>query len=301
LRSQHRLGYIPCQINNSHEYNICDWDPFRMRCNVPTCKHNMSTGQSFRWFAQLVVNGDVPEQAVGLGVQRQVDGPPPSPLRDYQQTTDMAAIEAEVQGEVVNIVQFTKDTGILKRKRDDMGHGRRVKFSKTHADDTPAIATKSRTIQGIPRQHLVKIPGHHPRWYHSTNIAPDGNCMFSAFAVGLGDGTSTGTSLRREAIDWMREHDEDYMWTLERGKYPTQQAAFHRYLGRMSMDGTWGDENVLSALCRVKRAQVTVVKVRPDGTEVPPITYGSRVGDWVEKRFMLYLSGHHYENLYEDE
>lgn len=66
LRNGHSLGYVPCQMDTSDHYNIDGWSPLRLRCNNKTCKHNLNAGNSFRYFANLIVQGHVSKELVGM-------------------------------------------------------------------------------------------------------------------------------------------------------------------------------------------------------------------------------------------
>lgn len=64
------VGYVPCQrdmsLSSTHKYWVRDWSPLRLTCM--TCNHNIFEAAAYKWFAQLVDEGHVPQPAVGMGV-----------------------------------------------------------------------------------------------------------------------------------------------------------------------------------------------------------------------------------------
>ncbi|EKD03186.1 hypothetical protein A1Q2_02512 [Trichosporon asahii var. asahii CBS 8904] len=60
---------LQCQVNSQddkHRYNIHGWNPFRMRCAVSTCHHNMTHTETFNFIAQLVDSGQLTRESVCL-------------------------------------------------------------------------------------------------------------------------------------------------------------------------------------------------------------------------------------------
>ena len=71
------MGYIPCQMgerDRTHKYNIHDWKPFRLRCALNSCHHNMYEAQAMSWFAELVDRDHVTREAVGMSSVSSVCG-----------------------------------------------------------------------------------------------------------------------------------------------------------------------------------------------------------------------------------
>lgn len=70
MRKHHKFGRVPCQVEYAHSYIVCESGrkkaPFRMRCNNGYCRHNMSIGETYRWFATLIASGQVRPRGVAL-------------------------------------------------------------------------------------------------------------------------------------------------------------------------------------------------------------------------------------------
>ena len=152
------------------------------------------------------------------------------------------------------------------------------------------------TRGNVPRETVNIILRCASLVYATSSIAKDGNCMFSAFAMGLGDTLDTPALVRKTAIRWMGSHSENFLPFIpfeEEG----QVEAFRNYLQKMSQPGEWGDNLVLQALCKAYKVKVSVLKKRENGTMM-----WTHWGDsqW-QKCFWLYLANNHYENLYPDE
>ena len=97
-------------------------------------------------------------------------------------------------------------------------------------------------------------------------ILGDGNCQFAAVAFVVGDDAA---SARQKAVDWIRDHLEDYRDGILNSLVPDPdrpnayddmaevRAVKHReerlkaFLNRMRRDGIWGDQNTLQALSEV--------------------------------------------------
>ena len=73
LRKKGELKYIPCQKVtrgdkevDKHKYQVHAWKPFRLRCGVKSCSHNLYEATAFLYFSQLIAGGHVPQAEVGL-------------------------------------------------------------------------------------------------------------------------------------------------------------------------------------------------------------------------------------------
>jgi hypothetical protein len=65
VRDNHPKGHVPCPLNTSHVVKLNGWTPLRMKCKV--CGHNLNAGDSYILFANMVLEGHVPPEKVGLG------------------------------------------------------------------------------------------------------------------------------------------------------------------------------------------------------------------------------------------
>ena len=160
----------------------------------------------------------------------------------------------------------------------------------------PPPPAPSGTRCNVPRETVDIILRCASLVYATNSIAKDGNCMFSAFAMGLGDTLDTPALVRKTAIRWMGSHSENFLPFISVGE-EGQVEAFRNYLQKMSQPGEWGDNLVLQALCKAYKVKVSVLKKRENGTMM-----WTHWGDsqW-QRCFWLYLANNHYENLYPEE
>ena len=116
--------------------------------------------------------------------------------------------------------------------------------------------------------------------------------MFQAVAFGLGP-CHTAAEVRVEAVEWIREHYEDYLPFIDYGE-EGQAAAFRQYRQKMSQSGEWGGEPEINAICACYKVRISVLKRREDGG----LFWRHHGQQEHTKCFWLYLSNNHYENLY---
>lgn len=272
LRKHHPLGYIPCQKDQSHGYEIWGWQPFRMRCHVRTCKNNLNLGNSYIWFADLIVTGQVPAHLFGLPA---VAGP-------AQPTTTNTPVQSKSQ-----MVKRPAASQLIHRQPNT---SKALQFKGALQGVPPTPATHF--TDKIPFSKVELVPGSIPPAYHTSWTAKDGNCMFQAIAIGLGP-PKEAADVRRTAIRYMGTHTENFMPFIEVGPEGTQ-VAFKNYLSKMSKSGEWGDDLVLTALCKSYKLRISVLKRRPNGT-----LFWTHKGDADHPKCLwLYLTNNHYENLY---
>ncbi|KAK9863774.1 hypothetical protein WJX84_009732 [Apatococcus fuscideae] len=69
----------------------------------------------------------------------------------------------------------------------------------------------------------------------------DGNCLFRSASMGLYGTPGHHAIVRRNAVQHMREHQDDFEPFLEK--------RFSSYVSEMSRNGTWGDELTLRGIC----------------------------------------------------
>lgn len=72
IRKDHPRDIVPCQRDNEvdkHRYQIHGWKPFRLRCALKSCHHNLYEAEAFRWFAQLIEEGTVHRESVGMSTE----------------------------------------------------------------------------------------------------------------------------------------------------------------------------------------------------------------------------------------
>ncbi|WWC67416.1 uncharacterized protein I206_101324 [Kwoniella pini CBS 10737] len=136
-----------------------------------------------------------------------------------------------------------------------------------------------------------------PVTYRTRWTDPDGNCLFKALAKAMGSPQVTHQDLRLKAVNYMRDHQEDYERFVEIGKDdpPGEDLAarFNRYLDNMAKDGTWGDHLTIKALCSVLNIAIAVLGKMSDGT-----FSWMRTGSDPKGYIALSLVSEHYENLF---
>ena len=282
LRTHHKLGYIPCQRDETHQYNIYGKNPFRMRCKDKACSHHLSLGTAYSWFANMVAKGDIPMTAIGMVDDFEVVNnlPEPQPQQSIQPVLPSPRVVARPSRPAPTLKQIQQE----KRAR-----ALRFAISLQGPPPPPPLHTR----KNIWRDTVTQVIGSNPVAYHTSAIKKDGNCLFRAFGIGLGDSLDTPAIVRRAAIRWMGTHSENFIPFIASGEQGQQQA-FKSYLDNMSQAGQWGDNLVLQALCKSHKVKVSILKQRENGTLM-----WSHWGDsqW-ERCFWLYLNQDHYENLY---
>lgn len=85
MRSKSCLGYVPCRMedkDDTHRYQVRSKNPFRLRCGNEDCHHNLQVGEAVDWFAQMIVDGLVDREDVGMAPP-EVPITPPRPARQH--------------------------------------------------------------------------------------------------------------------------------------------------------------------------------------------------------------------------
>lgn len=88
-------------------------------------------------------------------------------------------------------------------------------------------------------------------------IQPDGNCLFRSFAAQIYGDEDRHLELRSECCKFMLEEEADFFESF------LEDVRLVEYCCRMLVDGTWGTQLEVVALCR--KYQVHCVIFRPDG------------------------------------
>jgi hypothetical protein len=112
--------------------------------------------------------------------------------------------------------------------------------------------------------------------------------MFSAFAKGFPRGQIDAKQARDEGVQWIAGHVQDFEDFVS-GHLQT-------YLLDMSLQGTWGDNLILQAMCDRYQVDVMVLKERTDGTKSWNRIFHRGQGQSICVMW-LYLSDNHYETL----
>merc|ERR1712151_1085940 len=81
----------------------------------------------------------------------------------------------------------------------------------------------------------------------------DGNCQFRALAFNLFRSQAYHATVRKAAIEHMRQHSDFFGTLFETG------AEFEKYLASMAKDRTWGDELTLRAVVEAYRCVAHLV------------------------------------------
>lgn len=278
IRCSHPKGYIPCQLNPTHQYDISGWQPFRMRCRVHKCRHNMNYGNSYTWFADLIATGQVDRHLVGLPPAGGKVAPAPTPKSVNPRPSSVPR----------SCPAITAPSTTREIHRSTQAKSQQ--FRKTLQGPSPPYPYPMETTTQHSEVDLVD--DSIPPAYHTSRTAKDGNCMFEAIAAALGSSYSP-TRVRKDAVRWMADHSENFIQFIEVGQ-TSQQSAYRNYLQRMKESGEWGDDLVLNALCQSYKLRISVLKKRRDGTLI-----WAHLGDNRHTKCLwLYLSDNHYENLY---
>ncbi|KAK8842982.1 hypothetical protein IAR55_007203 [Kwoniella newhampshirensis] len=73
------IKQVPCQVepkDPNHRLWVKRRKPFALYCCVKGCKGALSAGNAERWFANLVVNGILPWEAIGMEEEEQIEATP---------------------------------------------------------------------------------------------------------------------------------------------------------------------------------------------------------------------------------
>ncbi|WWC65499.1 uncharacterized protein I303_108117 [Kwoniella dejecticola CBS 10117] len=138
-----------------------------------------------------------------------------------------------------------------------------------------------------------------PVTYRTRWTDPDGNCMFKALAKAMGKDMEAHKELRLKAVDYIREHRQDFERFIEVGRDdpPGEDLAARtdRYLDKMAQNGTWGDHLTIQALCSAYKIGIAVLGKMADGN----FTW-MRTGSAADGKGYIALSlvDEHYENLF---
>lgn len=116
-------------------------------------------------------------------------------------------------------------------------------------------------------------------------VEADGSCLFSSFAVHFPD--STSDSLRREAVQYMLAHSEEFEPFVDLEVYP---GGFLDYCTRMLRPATWGSQLELQALSQARGVNIYVFQTGNKAT-VKMITFDSATSPLVT---VSYHDGEHY-------
>lgn len=84
-------------------------------------------------------------------------------------------------------------------------------------------------------------------------VDSDGSCLFSSFAVHI-PGTTPET-LRKEAVDFMLSHENDFAPFIDCEAYPN---GFDDYCRRMRSSATWGSQLEIQALSQSRNVNVFI-------------------------------------------
>ncbi|RXK38963.1 hypothetical protein M231_03808 [Tremella mesenterica] len=137
----------------------------------------------------------------------------------------------------------------------------------------------------IPPTHQLKQVSSNPALYKTQWVAPDGNCMFSAFCIALGQKGVTSKIARARAVKFAGENKEFFEPFVA-----DYNGGFEGWVKDMGKQGVYGNHPILQALCQVYDVTVDVLKETDTGMEWMTVGEGSQ-------RVKLFLSHEHYENL----
>ena len=92
-------------------------------------------------------------------------------------------------------------------------------------------------------------------------VAPDGNCLFRAFALQHCGEEDRHCEYRQTCCDYLSSHSDDF-----KQFHDSDTETFEQYLDKMKEDATWGSQMELSALCSAYG--VSAVVFQADGVHL---------------------------------
>ncbi|CBZ53265.1 hypothetical protein NCLIV_030520 [Neospora caninum Liverpool] len=95
-------------------------------------------------------------------------------------------------------------------------------------------------------------------------IAPDGNCLFRAFADQHCGEQERHREYREKAVDYIEAHAEDFKCFLAE-----EEESFKKYVSRMRRLGTWGSQMELQALSQVYQVSLFIHVANAPGEDAP--------------------------------
>ena len=69
IRKKSERRCLPCKVDKTgdkHKYQVYGWKPFRLRCAVKQCSHNLYDSDALRYIAELVTGRHVTKQDIGM-------------------------------------------------------------------------------------------------------------------------------------------------------------------------------------------------------------------------------------------
>lgn len=94
-----------------------------------------------------------------------------------------------------------------------------------------------------------------PKGLKVKEMESDGNCLFRAIADNLDGDADLFGYYRQEAVDYIREHPDDYVAFIE------DDETVDEYCDRMEQDGKWGDQLEMNALAARFKFNIMVHQV----------------------------------------
>lgn len=127
-------------------------------------------------------------------------------------------------------------------------------------------------MQKTVSENRWRIPG-----FEVVSVPMNGDCMFHSIAhqlyvLGVDAAQRPATDVRRELVEYLRGA-VDMHSIINAGL--DEKDTLYDYLYRMSLCGTWGDGNMLSAACRLYHLQVHMYY---EGRSVPVVFGDIHVG-----------------------
>ncbi|XP_064385144.1 OTU domain-containing protein 3-like isoform X3 [Halichondria panicea] len=124
------------------------------------------------------------------------------------------------------------------------------------------------------------------------DVPGDGNCLFRALALQLGDRLLSHTQLRRDVVQYMREHRDDFEPFIE------DQTPFEQYVTELARDCEFAGNDAIVAFARAYSTNVVIHQHNAPRLEVLSQQHGGSLSQQCRGSphtlHIAYLNGEHY-------
>lgn len=114
------------------------------------------------------------------------------------------------------------------------------------------------------------LASHHKR---IAKTKANGNCLFNSFSIVKYGSQKHHGQIRRKAVQYIREHQQDFQQIVADWKNDDIRSV-DEYCDWMQQNTSWGDEHVLTAICKAYHCTINVL-IHTHADEVATKVYGN--------------------------
>ena len=107
----------------------------------------------------------------------------------------------------------------------------------------------------------------------SVTTPANGNCMFNSFSIAKYNHTKQHKIIRRKAVQYIKTHPQEFTQIVDDWSSDGIRS-LKEYCQFMQHNGSWGDEHMLKAICKVNACRIRVFVITHLG-DIGTITYGN--------------------------